>query len=91
MNDFAQHCVNQVLRFTFCDNWSQLSEERKTQFAFNLGAVTMFLSLKKEDSFDQMVLLQQGKLTTHEFREKMKVLFVQYGLKYIPEFAEKAF
>lgn len=49
MTNFVIHACEQALRFTSVDKWSDLSEERKLQFSFNVGVMALGLNLTKNE------------------------------------------
>ena len=81
MDDFVIHSCEQVLRFTQVSNWNNLSEERKVQLAFNLGAMSHGLKLTKEEGFQALSDVRQGIETIQVFREKMQSLIESRGIK----------
>lgn len=71
---FVTHSAEQVLRFTRVENWDDLSEARKVQLGFNLGALAMALGLPKEDSFDALTRARTGTLSMNAFRDHLRSL-----------------
>jgi hypothetical protein len=47
--EFTKHACEQVLRFSIVEKWDDLSEARKVQLGFNMGAMSLALNLSKED------------------------------------------
>ena len=81
MNKFTIHACEQVLRFSRVEKWGDLSEERKFQLAFNVGAMSLGLNLNKEDGFLSLANMRQGVLSMNDFREHIKALVISHGIK----------
>jgi len=74
MTKFIIHACEQVLRFTQVDKWDDLSEERKVQLWFNMGAVSLGLNLAKEDGFLVLNNARQGNISMQDFQEHLRAL-----------------
>ena len=74
MNHFTIHSCEQVLRFTRAEKWDDLTEERKVQLGFNLGAAVMALGLTKEEGFIALGDAREGRITMSAFHEHLKSL-----------------
>lgn len=57
----VSHFFEQVLRFTKVP-WEELSPERRDQLCFNIGTIVGSLNLRKEDGYNIMVSLREGKI-----------------------------
>lgn len=69
--EFVKHACEQVLRFSRVENWNDLSEELKVQLGFNMGAMSLGLSLSKDDGFMALANARQGKQPMPAFREHL--------------------
>ncbi|MFM2374348.1 MAG: hypothetical protein RLZZ234_343 [Candidatus Parcubacteria bacterium] len=72
VSQFVIHSCEQVLRFSSVPQWNDLSEERKIQLSFNLGAMVHALALSKEEGWDQLNRLRNGNLDTAAFKEHIQ-------------------
>lgn len=81
MDSFVIHSCEQVLRFTRVDKWNDLSEERKVQLGFNMGAMSHGLGLTKEDGFQALSNARQEIISMQEFRGHLKSLIISHGVK----------
>ena len=79
--DFIIHACEQVLRFTQVDKWDDLSEERKVQLGFNMGAMALGLSLSKEDGFQVLADACSGIISMQKFREHIMSLVISREIK----------
>lgn len=73
-NEFIIHSCEQALRFTQVDKWDDLSEERKVQLGFNLGAMALGLDLNKSESFEPLTDVRNGSMSMQKFREHLVLL-----------------
>ena len=74
MDEFIIHACEQVLRFTQVERWSDLSEERKVQLGFNMGAVSLGLKLNKAEGYQMLADAREGKISMVSFRSHLKSL-----------------
>jgi len=74
MNKFIIHGCEQVLRFSQVRSWDDLSEERKVQFGFNMGVMSLGLDLNKEEGYLTLAGVREGSLSIQEFHNKMRTL-----------------
>jgi hypothetical protein len=81
MDTFVIHSCEQVLRFAQAGTWDELTEERKVQLAFNMGVMSLGLHLTKEEGYDALVRMREGKVSTKDFREYVQKLV---GEKAVP-------
>lgn len=72
MDHFTIHSCEQVLRFTRAEKWSDLSEERKVQLGFNLGAAVHSLEFTKEEAFLALNNAREGRISMQEFHQHLK-------------------
>jgi hypothetical protein len=66
--DFIKHACEQVLRFTQVENWHDLTEKTKVQLGFNMGVVSLGLSLSKEDGYMTLADVCSGNTSMSAFR-----------------------
>ncbi len=81
MQEFIIHSCEQVLRFTRVGRWDDLSEERKVQLAFNMGAMALGLNLTKDESFQILSNAREGKITMLAFRSHLQSLITKHQVK----------
>lgn len=81
IRDFIIHACEQVLRFTQVDKWDDLSEERKVQLGFNLGAMALGLNLNKSESFQPLNDARSGVISMKEFRKHLLSLIILYKVE----------
>jgi hypothetical protein len=81
MDAFTIHACEQVLRFSQVDKWNDLSEERRVQLSFNMGAVAHGLKLTKEDGFIALSNARQEIESMQAFREHVKSLVISHGVE----------
>ena len=74
MEDFIIHACEQVLRFTQVEQWNDLSEALKVQLAFNMGVVALGLKLTKEEGFQALADLREGRVSMQIFRDHIQSL-----------------
>ncbi|HOZ53483.1 MAG TPA: hypothetical protein PK142_02275 [bacterium] len=79
--DFITHACEQVLRFTQVDKWDDLSEERKVQLGFNLGAMDLGLNLDKSESFQPLNDARSGLMSMKKFREHLLSLVILHKVE----------
>jgi hypothetical protein len=79
-DDFLVHSAEQVLRFTRVAAWDDLSEERKVQLGFNLGALVKGLGLSKADGYDVMTQARLGQLPMAQMRAHFADIIARRGL-----------
>lgn len=85
MNDFVIHSCEQVLRFTRVDKWEDLSEERKVQLGFNMGVMSLGLSLTKEEGFLALSKAREGSMSMPELHKHLESLIKSHGVKVAEE------
>lgn len=81
MDTFIIHGCEQVLRFTRVENWDDLSEERKVQLGFNLGVIALGLKLNKQQGFQALNDVRQGKISMKEFNQHLKSIIEYHGVE----------
>lgn len=79
-SDFIIHSCEQVLRFSQAKQWDDLSEERKVQLGFNMGAVALGLRLTKEEGFVALQNAREGKISMREFRDHLHSLIMSHQI-----------
>lgn len=62
-NDFITYGCEQVLRFSQVERWDDLSETIKVQLGFNMGVVALGLKLTKEEEFQKLTEVREGRLS----------------------------
>jgi hypothetical protein len=90
-DEFVIHACEQVLRFSKVTSWDELSEERRVQLGFNMGAMALGLELSKEEGFLAISKVRQGTMTMQEFRDHMKSIIVSHGVEVNEENIAKPF
>ncbi len=70
----------QVLRFSTATSWSELSDERRTQLAFNAGVMALGLGLSKEEGYDVLAAVCQGKRPLAELHAHVRGLMAERGM-----------
>lgn len=78
MDELLIHSCEQVLRFSRAQRWDDLSEERKVQLGYNMGAMAHALKLPKMDSFDSLTAAREGKMTMPEFHQHLRELVAKH-------------
>ncbi len=80
-NDFVTHGCEQVLRFSQVESWNDLSEALKVQLGFNMGVVALGLDLTKEESFQALADVREGRVSMAHFRDHIKSLIASREVK----------
>jgi hypothetical protein len=70
-DEFIKHSCEQVLRFTRVKKWDDLSEERKVQLGFNMGAMALGLEISKEEGFLVLQNARTGSISMEEFNKHL--------------------
>lgn len=65
---FAAHAWNKVMEITR----DTFDTNRAIQLAFNLGVITRHYDIPREDSYDAMQFLIDGKLSCAEFQAQLR-------------------
>jgi hypothetical protein len=78
--EFTKHACEQVLRFTQVSKWDDLSEERKVQLGFNVGAMAFGLNLSKEEGFLALQNVREGNISMEKFHEHLKSLVFSHKI-----------
>ncbi len=81
MQDFVIHACEQVLRFTRVEQWDDLSEERKVQLGFNMGVAALGLKLTKDEGFQALADMREGKISVQDFQKHFKSLIISHEVK----------
>ncbi|MCT4617680.1 MAG: hypothetical protein N4A38_05730 [Candidatus Gracilibacteria bacterium] len=79
--EFTKHACEQVLRFSIVEKWDDLSEARKVQLGFNMGAMSLALNLSKEDGFMALFNVRTGEISMQEFRKHIANIVAKYNIK----------
>ncbi len=79
--EFTIHACEQVLRFSRVNKWNDLSEELKVQLGFNMGAMSLGLSLSKEDGFLALKNVREGIISMEEFHKHIKTIVLAHKIK----------
>lgn len=79
--DFVTHACEQVLRFTRVNKWDDLSEERKVQLGFNMGAMALGLNLSKEESFLALSNARKGSISMVKFHEHVRSVILSHKIE----------
>jgi len=74
MKDFVIHACEQSLRFSTVNKWEDLSDKLKMQFSFNVGVMALGLDLSKQDGYQSLADVCQGKLLMSEFHDHVRSL-----------------
>lgn len=80
-NDFVTHGCEQVLRFSQVEHWDDLPEALKVQLGFNMGVVALGLKLTKEEGFQALADLREGRASMQTFRDHMQSLIAAHQIK----------
>lgn len=91
MNDFTIHACEQSLRFSTDSTWANFSDKLKMQFSFNVGVMALGLGLSKEDGYQYLADVCQGKLSMREFHDHVRSLLVNRGIVVNEENVNKPF
>lgn len=74
MNDFVIHASEQSLRFSSSREWTDFSDKLKMQFSFNVGVMALGLALTKEEGYEYLANVCQGKVSMSEFHAHVRSL-----------------
>lgn len=74
MDQFVIHGCEQVLRFSRVERWDDLSEAVKVQLGFNMGVVALGLKLTKEEGFQALADVREGRTSMEAFRKHLRDL-----------------
>ena len=88
-SQFVIHSCEQVLRFSSVPRWNDLSEERKIQLSFNLGAMVHALELSKEQGWDQLDQLRSGSLDTATFNKHIRTILNERNITVDPAMVDR--
>ena len=80
MKDFIIHACEQSLRFSSGSKWEDLSDASRMQFSFNVGALALGLDLSKEEGYQHLADVCQGKTTMSEFHDHVRSLLTHRGI-----------
>jgi hypothetical protein len=80
MNDFVIHACEQSLRFSTASKWEDLSDKIKMQFSFNVGVMALGLELSKEEGYQSLADVCQGKSSMYEFHNHVRSLLATRGI-----------
>jgi len=89
--EFTKHACEQVLRFSIVEKWDDLSEARKVQLGFNMGAMSLALNLSKEDGFMALFNARTGEISMQEFREHIESIVLKYDIKVEEDMIDRPF
>lgn len=91
MKDFVTHACEQSLRFSSADSWEGLTDEVKMQFSFNVGAMALGLDLPKEEGYQSLAKVCQGKTSMRDFHNHVRSLLESRGIKVSEENVARPF
>jgi hypothetical protein len=91
MNDFVIHACEQSLRFSTATSWESLSDKLKMQFSFNVGVMALGLALSKEEGYQPLADVCQGKSSMQEFHNHVQSLLTSRGITVSEENIRKPF
>lgn len=91
MNDFIIHACEQSLRFSTADMWDDLSDKLKMQFSFNVGVMALGLDLSKEEGYQSLADVCQGKSSMRKFNDHVRSLLIERGIKVNEENIKRSF
>ena len=80
MDPFVIHSCEQVLRFSQAKTWNDLSEAVKVQLGFNMGVVALGLKLTKEESYQALTDVREGRISMEAFRGHLKSLISSHDV-----------
>lgn len=91
MKDFIIHACEQSLRFSTDSKWEDLSDKLKTQFSFNVGVMALGLDLSKEEGYQYLADVCQGKSLMSEFHDHVRSLLASRGIEVNEENIKRPF
>lgn len=91
MKAFIIHACEQTLRFSTDSAWADFSDTLKMQFSFNIGAMSLGLDLSKEEGYQYLSDVCQGKKSMREFHDHVKSLVASRGIEVNEENIRKPF
>jgi hypothetical protein len=91
MKDFVIHACEQSLRFSTDSTWEDLSDKLKMQFSFNVGAMALGLDLSKEEGYQYLADVCQGKSSMGEFHDHVRSLLANRGIVVNEENIKRSF
>ena len=89
--EFTKHACEQVLRFTQVKKWDDLSEERKVQLGFNMGAMALGLNLSKEEGFMVLSNARDGSISMEKFHKHIRAIILSHKISIDEERVARAF
>ena len=91
MNDFVIHACEQALRFSTVDSWGNLSDKLKMQLSFNVGVMALGLDLSKEEGYQSLADVCEGRATITEFNNHVAELLKGRNIEVSVENINKSF
>ena len=91
MKDFVIHACEQSLRFSSVSKWGDLSDKLKMQFSFNVGVMALGLDLSKEEGYQSLADVCQGKLLMSEFHVRVRLLLASRKIEVSEENIKRPF
>ena len=79
--NFITHGCEQLLRFSRVGNWNDLSESVKVQIGFNMGVIALGFKLIKEEGFQVLADVSEGKISMDTFRKHIMSLVESHQIK----------
>jgi hypothetical protein len=80
-DDFVIHGCEQVLRFAQVERWDDLSEVLKIQLGFNMGVVALGLKLTKDEGFQALADVRDGRISMQSFRDHLRSLITSHKIE----------
>lgn len=77
---FIIHGCEQVLRFSQVERWEDLTEAVKVQLGFNMGVVALGLKLTKEEGFQPLAQVREGRISMRDFRDHVRSLVTSHHI-----------
>lgn len=91
METFIIHACEQSLRFSTDSTWADFSDAVKMQFSFNAGAMALGLNLSKEEGYQYLADVCQGKQSMREFHDHVRSLVASRGIQVNEENIKRPF
>lgn len=91
MDNFIIHACEQSLRFSADSKWENLSDKLRMQFSFNVGVMALGLDLSKEEGYQYLANVCQGKSLMREFHNHVRSLLASRGIEVNEENIKRPF